>query len=234
MKTVHLGQCNSTQEYLKIHLDNLLIEDKDLLVSTDLQLAGKGRSGNFWHSYEGALAFSFTLTPSEVLTLTSLEVGILISRFFEEKYKKVIQLKWPNDLQFDEGKCGGIIIQNVSEKLIVGVGINLYQGEENKRQDEYTHSFLFGHNIFAEDFKRILPEKIYQYIIDNRLRADEIINEWNKLCVHQNQLVSFENGKHLAHGFFVGLGQSGEALIEEDGIIRSIFSGGLRPIATPQ
>jgi BirA family biotin operon repressor/biotin-[acetyl-CoA-carboxylase] ligase len=234
MKTVHLGQCNSTQEYLKIHLDNLQVEDKSVLISTDLQLSGKGRSGNFWHSYEGSLAFSFCIKPSEVLTLSSLEIGVLISHFFEEKYRKIIQLKWPNDLMNDEGKCGGILIQNIQDQLIVGVGLNLFQLEDQKRQDEYPHSFLFHHNIFSEDYKKILPEKIYQYILDNRINSQRIIEEWNRLCIHKNQLVSFENGEELSHGFFLGIGNSGEALIEENGVTRSIYSGSLRPISIPQ
>ncbi len=234
MKTIHLNQCNSTQEYLKIHLDNLLAESKNVLVSTDLQLSGKGRSGNMWHFYENALAFSFTLAPCESFTLSSLEIGIILSRFFEEKYKKHIRLKWPNDLYLGEGKCGGILIQSQNNTLVVGIGLNLSKSEgEETRTDEYAHNFLFEHNIFSENFKKIIPEKIYDYILENRLRPQDIIQSFNELCILRNQLVSFEDGENTSHGIFMGIGSLGEALIDVNGTSRSIYSGSIRLISMP-
>ena len=234
MNIIHLDECDSTQEYLKTHLSNLMIEDEDVLVSTLEQKSGVGRSGNRWHHYEGNLAFSFSLKPHEILTLTSLEIGVLIANYFSYKYRKNIHLKWPNDLLDDMGdKCGGIIVHNSGNRLVIGVGLNLIE-DKTPVKDEYPHGFIFSHNIFTDNYKKIIPEKIYEYILENRLRSDEIISSWQSMSFHRNKLVTFEDGKKLSSGIFLGIGSEGQAFIEENGVIRSVFSGSIRLIPIPQ
>lgn len=234
MNIVHLDECDSTQEYLKTHLANFMATDPDVLVNTLEQNSGIGRSGKHWHHYPGNLAFSFTLKPHEVLTLTSLEVAVLIGHYFSDKYRKNIYLKWPNDLLDDMGdKCGGIIIHNSGNSLVVGVGLNLIE-DENPVADEYPHGFIFSHNIFTDNYKKIIPEKIYEYILENRLSSDEILRSWQSMSFHQNKLVAFEDGNKISSGIFVGVGSEGQAFIEENGTIRSIYSGSLRLIPIPQ
>lgn len=233
MNIIHLDVCDSTQEYLKTHLANLLENDQDVLINAIEQNAGIGRTGKQWHHYPSNLAFSFTLTPHETLTLTSLEVAVIISHFFAERYRKTIFLKWPNDLLDDMGdKCGGIIIHNAGNKLVVGVGLNLI--EDDPVEDEYIHGFIFSHNIFTDNYKKILPEKIYEYILENRMTSTDIINSWQSLSFHQNKLVAFEDGDKLSSGIFLGIGSEGQAFIESEGKTRSIYSGSLRMIPIPQ
>jgi BirA family biotin operon repressor/biotin-[acetyl-CoA-carboxylase] ligase len=234
IKQIHLSQCNSTQDYLKIHLDNLLSEAPNILVSCNDQAGGKGRSGNFWHSYNNNLSFSFNLAPNKETTLTSLEVGIHICHYFNDRFNKDLKLKWPNDLIFDQGKCGGILIQGNGLQYIVGVGINLSQEDEAIRHDTYKHSFLFSHNIFAEDFKKLLPEKILESILENRLEPETVISEWLKLCSHMNQPVSYEEGNEFYPGTFIGIGNQGEALIDTGSEVKKIYSGSLKLIPIPQ
>lgn len=233
IKQIHLNQCNSTQEYLKIHLDNLLLEAPNIIISCDDQTGGKGRSGNFWHTYDHNLSFSFNLKPNLVPSLTSLEVGVHICHYFNDRFNKDIKLKWPNDLMFDQGKCGGILIQGNSEQLIVGVGINLSQEDQIARTDSYKHSFLFSHNIFTEDFKKLIPEKIYESIIENRLSPDDVVKSWLKLCSHLNQPVIFEEGNSTSSGTFMGIGSKGEALVDDGNQIKSVFSGSLNLVPIP-
>lgn len=234
MNIIHLDECDSTQEYLKTHLANLMVEDKDVLVNALEQNSGVGRSGKSWIHYPTSLAFSFTLKPHETLTLTSLEVAVLIAHFFSDKYRKNLHLKWPNDLLDDMGdKCGGIIIHNAANALVVGVGLNLIE-VENPVADEYPHGFIFSHNIFTDNYKKIIPEKIFEYILENRLSGAEIIRSWQALSFHQNKLVAFEDGDKISSGIFVGIGSEGQAFIESNGTTRSIFSGSLRMIPIPQ
>lgn len=238
MKQVHLNLCDSTQNYLKIHFATLKDEDLDLLISCEKQSNGYGRNGNQWFHYEEALAFSFSLKPNSIYSLTSLEIGVLICEFFESKYKKNIFLKWPNDLMLDPfKKCGGIIIhsQGESDALIVGVGLNLSQGNVFPISDQYEHSFLFSNNIFTEDFKKRMPELIYNYILENRLSAKEVLTQFNQKCIHLNLPVEYEKNGEKFIGEFIGLGENGEAKIQNSkNQMEKIISGNLTIVPIPQ
>ena len=223
MHHVHLEETPSTQSYLKENWKSLYSENPNVLVSTSKQTQGQGRQGNNWHDFPNSLAFSFLLQPNEEFTLSSLELGVLLCRFFKDELK----LKWPNDLiNLKNEKCGGILCQVIEKNLlVVGMGINLESDQSVKGklpagiiQIQETY-----HNIQEE-----LPEKIYQYILNNRLNQDTIQKEWNQFCFHLNQKVRIEDSNTKEVGTFVGIGPIGEALIQnEEGKIKKVLSGSL-------
>jgi BirA family transcriptional regulator, biotin operon repressor / biotin---[acetyl-CoA-carboxylase] ligase len=220
----------STQETLKECFRDL-DEPTPVLVSTQNQTKGRGRMGKDWHFCKDSLAFSFSLSPSEVLTLSSIEVGILIAKFFKQTFQQTLFLKWPNDLLSADGKkCGGILIETLTQKILaVGVGINL--GPSSEMIDEANFkmpmSFLSILNSEGEKIQITVPEKIYTYILANRLSTNEIYSLWDKFCFHKNHIVLLENGNQKIRGKFLGIGKSGEAIIETNGTKSIFFSGSL-------
>ncbi len=91
------------------------------------QSAGRGRLGRIWLSQPGdALTFSLGLP----LTVTdwsglSLAVGLSLAQSLHPE----IQLKWPNDLWWQQRKLAGILIETANvgaqRHAVIGVGINL-------------------------------------------------------------------------------------------------------------
>jgi BirA family biotin operon repressor/biotin-[acetyl-CoA-carboxylase] ligase len=77
--------------------------------------------------------------------------------------KQTVQIKWPNDVLLHERKVCGILVEyitgeNVSDHLIVGVGINLRKWEtDSKFADKMTS--LEEHQITIEDSWESLSEK---------------------------------------------------------------------------
>lgn len=223
MHHIHLTQTLSTQEDVKKALHQ---NPGEYLVSTEKQSRGVGRQGSEWHQFEDALAFSFTMTPNETLTLSPLEVGIHLANFFSPK----LVLKWPNDLLSTEGeKIGGIICQLVGKVIVVGIGINLKM-PKNLPKFPYKVSSLFSEKEqLKEDIKKDLPLKIVNYILSNRLSADLVREKFLKKCVHMNKLVTILNNELDVSGKFVGIGQNGEALLESEGNDQlKILTGSLR------
>lgn len=220
----------STQEKLKECFRDL-DEPSPVLVSTQNQTKGRGRMGKDWHFCKDSLAFSFSLSPSEVLTLSSIEIGILIAKFFKQMFHQTLFLKWPNDLLSADGKkCGGILIETLNQKnLAVGVGINL--GPTSKDVDDENFkmpmSFLSIVKSEGEIVQITVPEKIYTYILENRLPTNEIFSLWNTFCFHKNHNVLMQNGEKKIKGKFLGIGKSGEAIIESNGKRNLFFSGSL-------
>ena len=145
MHHIHFDQCESTQNYLKNNWDELIVNHENILISTDHQTKGIGRRGNSWKELSNSLFLSFSLSANEVLTLTSLEIGVLIVDFISQKFNTDLRLKWPNDILTKDGhKCGGVLC-NVVEKnqIIVGIGLNLGAHEKSELPSE-TSKFPIG------------------------------------------------------------------------------------------
>lgn len=209
MKHEHFQEINSTQDYL---LDRKPRDE--YLVSCETQTSGRGRYGRDWDDVEGSLCFSFTLRAGKIMTHAPLEVAVLINQYF----KNPLRLKWPNDL-FDKSlkKCGGILIDTKGNTLTVGVGLNLFKNKN------------YGHILEDSEKKNLdkkhLAENIYQYILNNRLHGDQVIELWERYSIHMNQKVTIDD----TTGSFIGLGPEGEAMLNVAGDhTKSFFTGTLK------
>lgn len=103
-------------------------------VLADYQFGGRGRRGRRWMSPPGAgiwLSVGWTWeVPPPQLTALSLAVGAAISEVLYNSGVAAIGLKWPNDLQADGRKLGGILIDVQGDSsgpltVVVGVGLNV-------------------------------------------------------------------------------------------------------------
>jgi BirA family biotin operon repressor/biotin-[acetyl-CoA-carboxylase] ligase len=99
----------------------------------EYQTAGRGRRGRSWRAPLGSglclsVAWRFEETPPDLAALT-LAVGVVIRRALRRGGADV-QLKWPNDLVWDDRKLGGILVELSAEAhggchVVIGVGLNV-------------------------------------------------------------------------------------------------------------
>jgi BirA family transcriptional regulator, biotin operon repressor / biotin---[acetyl-CoA-carboxylase] ligase len=106
------------------------------LLVAEQQTAGRGRMGRGWLSQAGdSLTFSLgiSLAPASWEGL-SLGVGVSVAESLSDASHAPIQLKWPNDLWWQERKLAGILIETASlpaagksqERFaVIGIGINI-------------------------------------------------------------------------------------------------------------
>jgi BirA family biotin operon repressor/biotin-[acetyl-CoA-carboxylase] ligase len=104
----------------------------------EFQSAGRGRRGREWRSPFAAnlylsLAWTFPAWPPQLPAL-SLAAGVACVRALRA-IGVVAQLKWPNDLQVQGRKLGGILIEHRGEsagscRVVVGIGINVAMRQE--------------------------------------------------------------------------------------------------------
>jgi len=226
MNHIHLEACESTQDYL------LELEKNDMqnyLISTDHQKGGRGRRENKWISSDKSLCLSFTLNPAEVLTLTSAELSVIVVEYFKHFYEIDLFVKWPNDiLNSKDEKCGGILIQKVSSKLIVGIGLNF-------SPYKFEHFQIKAGTIFEKEIGLNNKEeslKFYDFVSKNRKNKIEIRSNWESYCSHLNKTVSITEDSNSISGEFLGLGEFGEACLrvheENQFRIHKAFNGSLR------
>lgn len=108
------------------------------VVIAERQSAGRGQKGRSWYGTAGrSLHFSMLLRADsgfDCLSAAPVRVGLLAARALTDALGLRISLKWPNDLQFQDRKIGGILCESVLDPhllLVVGIGINVTQQEED-------------------------------------------------------------------------------------------------------
>ncbi len=219
IKQLHFSECHSTQDLLKEQLSEAS-GDERLVVSCDKQISGRGRGQNNWICMPGTLCFSFNLSPHPVMSFSAIEISTILAIFFEQEGKR-IKLKWPNDLwNQQQMKCGGVLIQGHQNKMMAGVGLNIFSSDPQ-----------WG-GIFPSHFnldKKELSLKIVSFIHQHRIKdAQELKSLWLERCGHLNQTVKITEGEEITEGRFEGVGEYGEAIISQNGITKKIFNGSLR------
>ena len=105
-----------------------------LVFVTECQTAGRGRRGRQWQSpFAANLYFSIRFPVSggfAALGGLSLAVGVAVAQALQELDPPLsVTLKWPNDLQINGAKVGGVLIELAGEMdgqvdVVIGVGVN--------------------------------------------------------------------------------------------------------------
>ncbi|HRO61884.1 MAG TPA: biotin--[acetyl-CoA-carboxylase] ligase [Burkholderiaceae bacterium] len=115
-----------------------LVPASPRLLAAARQTAGRGRRGRGWVMEPGrSVAFSLAIERTVAATAPppsglSIAVGVAIAQALAA-YAPELRLKWPNDLQRDGRKLGGILVESRRgagaassiERLVIGIGINL-------------------------------------------------------------------------------------------------------------
>lgn len=130
-RIVRQGEVASTNEEAKARGKAGAAEG--LVIVAESQSAGKGRLGRTWSSPPGGLYLSLLLRPQlttkELLRMTVYSC-MPVAQAIEEVTDLQVQVKWPNDLELNGRKLGGILVEGVSKLnrldfVVLGIGINV-------------------------------------------------------------------------------------------------------------
>lgn len=225
---IKLAEIESTQYYLKDHLSKLNVF-KNVLVTTEKQTAGVGRRGTEWIMLQNCLAFSFTYKPNFPTELTSLAIGMALASYFS-KYNPKLRLKWPNDLYLEGKKVGGIICSLMDDIIIVGVGINFGESAIENYNFPYCASSLLSHRKLKAQEYHDIPADFLSHLLQLKLDDSSITRDWTLLCCHMNATVEMLEDNKTYKGKFVGITDSGLAILDIDGSKKEFLSGHLKLI----
>ncbi|MEN9713773.1 MAG: hypothetical protein RLZZ164_437 [Actinomycetota bacterium] len=126
---------------------------------TDLQTAGRGRSGRTWEAPAGSsLLVSVLVRPLGVSAtefgwlplIAGLSMANAISSFGGAQRAGV---KWPNDLLIDEKKVCGILSELLPDVsgVVIGSGVNVFQTEDQLPLDTATSLAIRGIRVESLD-----------------------------------------------------------------------------------
>ena len=138
------------------------------MISSDLQINGRGQYGKKWISYKGNLFVSFFYNLKNfkisLNKLTRINC-LLVKKCISQYYKKKIYFKKPNDLLIQKKKICGILQEKVNKLnnsyLIVGIGINLIKSPFIKNYPTAHLSELVNKDISKKKFELKL-KKVFE------------------------------------------------------------------------
>ena len=131
------GRCPSSMDVAwRLEQANALPEWSSVIAVE--QMKGRGRWHRRWVSTAGNLHVTWVWPQSKphrdtvlhVPSLLSLVVGYMLASALEN-YHLDVQIKWPNDLFWNGGKLGGILIEQRNKRTLVGIGLNVVSAPPN-------------------------------------------------------------------------------------------------------
>ena len=149
------------------------------MISSNLQINGRGQYGKKWISFKGNLFVSFFYNLKNFrISLTKLTKinCLMVKKCISKYYKKKIYFKKPNDLIIQKKKICGILQEKVNKfnntYLIVGIGINLIKSPLIEKYPTTHLSKLINKdiskkkfeielkNIFENNLKRLVKKRV--------------------------------------------------------------------------
>lgn len=138
---IRMAETTSTSDTLRRMADEGKIDAWPVALRADFQSRGRGQVGNSWESEEGKnLLISIYAKPAGVSIerqfIVSMTVALAgaetVCEFLPEDKRRLVKIKWPNDIYVGDGKISGILVENRLRgrdiaDCIVGVGLNVNQ-----------------------------------------------------------------------------------------------------------
>ena len=156
------------------------------LISTNIQIKGRGTMGKKWISDKGnifiSIFFKVNLIKIKIENYLNINAKI-IKKILNEYTKKIIKIKKPNDLLIDGKKICGILQEVIDHKkekyLITGIGINTKISPLN------------------QDFKCTSLKLNSSKNINNKIIIDKIKKNYDKL-IHD---INNQNGLYIKNKY---------------------------------
>ena len=199
-----------------------------LVIASELQTKGRGRLGRSWLSGLGqSLTFSlglyFTLDISKLSGL-SLVIGIAIIRVFNSLSINNVNLKWPNDIIFNNSKLGGILIefrQSNPKRLpfiVIGIGINFKLSKYSRSLIDQDVTDLFtitNKNIDRNLMLSALLSELQNVLIKfEKYGFNYFMEEWINYHAFQGKKISlYLPDKSVIEGTVDGVGHDGSLIL---------------------
>ena len=210
----------------------------------DDQTAGRGRHDRRWVSQKGAslclsVAYTFVTPPSTLLGLTPI-MGVAVNRAFGTGGLSDVQLKWPNDLVFQDCKLGGLLAETQLKAdrqvtVVAGVGINLNLPTKmlDLSVSEWAHRAIDLRSAMPSPPSRdelaamITAELLQAFDAFGSGRAASMLAEWREQDWLLGKDIVVEEGGVIVHGEAAGIDDEGALLIRTaDGTTR-VISGSI-------
>lgn len=208
------------------------------LCAAEKQTAGRGRRGRVWHSPFGknlyfSLSWQFTGGAASLEGL-SLAIGVVVNEVFAEMGISGVQLKWPNDLLYENKKLAGILLEMVGDasgvcQVVIGIGINVDMSDLDNGAIDQPWTDLRtagGRPVSRNDLLAALVEKLVGLLGRYEKQGFKAYrSRWLEMDAFAGQSVQVLVGQRVVDGKASGVDESGALQVCIEGELQS-FNGG--------
>ena len=211
-----------------------LLRDPDFdgtVVLADVQTHGRGRLGRGWDAPpRSGLAVSVCLFEPATFALQTLSIAAALAA--GDAVRAVVgercTLKWPNDVQLDGAKVGGILIELEQNAggwgAVLGIGLNV-----NAAPDLPTAISLAaatGVPIAREEVLNGLLDALEIYVAVAERSPDELIRQWRSRLDTLGRAVSVQTPAGIVTGVAIDVGADGALrVLTADGAVTLLYAG---------
>jgi BirA family biotin operon repressor/biotin-[acetyl-CoA-carboxylase] ligase len=226
-----LDEVDSTNSLALRLLTALLADEEarfaDTMIVAGRQSAGRGRGDRAWQSPLGGLYATWLgWLPAASLALVPQAAGVAIAEAVEACLPGIkVGLKWPNDLQVESRKLGGVLCHARTEgdaaAVVVGFGVNVAVAPELAPGDATVPVALssLGYGDAAAALWTIVGAFLTRFSVT---LADPASTRqaWLGRCVHRRgDRLRIEVGGSVREGRFVAVNESGELELAINGAV---------------
>jgi BirA family biotin operon repressor/biotin-[acetyl-CoA-carboxylase] ligase len=215
-----------------------------LAVWARTQIQGRGRGTNEWWSDGGSLTFTIAIDP-EAHGLTAaneptlaLATGVAIIEALNdlELGHPSLGIRWPNDLEANGRKLGGILPERLETKfgrrILVGIGLNvqtnLVAAPAEVRAMATSLKALQAKLIDDDISGRLIPAILSRFgAAVQRLAAGDpsLSSQWDRLDLLRDTWVCIDLGLNQVAGRGEGIDQQGALCLHDGRKPHRIFGG---------
>jgi BirA family transcriptional regulator, biotin operon repressor / biotin---[acetyl-CoA-carboxylase] ligase len=224
-----LPACDSTNSEAQL----LLLKNEateGCTVITAHQTAGRGQRGNTWEAEPNKnITLSVVLLPKFLAIkhqfYLNMAVSLGVLDLLQELGLKDAQVKWPNDLYFEDKKLGGILIENSINSLslqhsIAGIGLNVNQLLfENTTATSLAKVLNFTLNL-EEVTKRLLELLEKRYLELRNGKTEKLKYDYLQVLYRYQEEHVFDVQNQRVRGQILGVGEDGRLAVEIEGELR--------------
>jgi len=206
------------------------------VVIAESQTKGRGRLGRNWFSpkYKG-IYFSVILRPKLLPSKVSI-LTLLAAVSVSEAIKKVtgvdIQIKWPNDILFENKKLGGILTELNAEMdkvnfVVIGIGLNVNNDKKSLISGATSLREKLAQNTNRiELLQEVLRRIEANYSLLQHKGSKAIAEKWRELATTLHKRVKVYSQNEHVEGEAVDIDSDGALLIRNDsGLTQKVTAG---------
>jgi BirA family transcriptional regulator, biotin operon repressor / biotin---[acetyl-CoA-carboxylase] ligase len=213
------------------------------------QTRGRGRGSHSWWSDAGSLTFTLAIDPiahgipveSEPKLALATAVGVIQALGDLELAAPSAGIRWPNDLEVDGKKFGGILPERIEipdgHRILVGVGLNVRTNLADAPLDVVRMATSLAANPDGPPIVTELSEVLrvilggVEDVLSRMARGDRsLADQWAKLDLLKDRWVSVDLGTRVVSGRARGIDRDGALRLETEGETLQLFGGQvLRP-----
>ncbi len=213
-------------------------EDGNVIVA-DVQTHGRGRFDRVWESSSVEnIYMSFVIKPENTINFPFMNLtqylSVVVNRVFNRDYGIKSNLKWPNDILFENKKLCGILAESkMGNNNLVGValGIGINVNADMKVFENLPQATAICDILGEQVDKNLLTEKIvaefykgYNCFVQKGFSS--IIDEYRQMCRFSNGMVKVSASPNAGEYIFDSINPDGTlTVLDKENRKISIITG---------